>query len=1420
MESTPFAKNQKAEPYLEEDEPRQSRGRASASLDKRLKEEEKKLLQLTMDQTDLLVDEKTENSKLAAIEAKIARQKKLVASLQESIELKRRIAGIAKDLDETTKTEGEGARLVVPTNLPRFRQGRQAEDPSEFLENFQKVITAHGITGTGYVRLMPLCLDSVDSDWMHIWTEQNKPAPAWWKFERDFLQHFQHPNTHMLWQEQIRKLRMTSEGVQRYTDQFVRLATKLNWSLDNNNTIYQYKQGLSNWMNESLTAAEAAALSVGVDMPGVELLGKMALRIEVNRRDKQPQMPQTPRYNNYKKTTPVTCRYCSKVDHIEEDCRIKQRNEKPATAAPAKEEVPSTPKQQNEKNPPGAPQKPVRCYACGQMGHYSSKCPNRQDVRVVEVDQQQKIQYEDGKIEVPCTVNGHRLIALLDTGANRTVVDQLLAEEQGWKIAPRKGTITQAEAEQKVKRIGVIEDTTIKVGGKSWTGPVEVMQLSGDVQLLIEMDTFSTLGFQLNNVPITWPEEVMEMEEKKRKKDLVEQELPSNVDENGIATEWKKVLKDNLRLPISSVCKLPDSVLAINTEDAKPVYIRQYPIPQALVERVVERVETWEKNGWIERAPPNCQWNSPLLAAAKPAKEKEQPDDIRLCLDARYLNEKIVEMPDSNLPLLRDVLDTLGNFNWISTVDLADSYHQFQLREEDRPKTAFTINGKQYMFRVVPFGLKIMTGHMQRIMEKLLLDLRVVPFQDDVAITSKDTAEHIKRVKQVLERITYDAGLRIRLKKCKFFKTEARVLGTMVARSGLKMDPEKIEAITNWPRPTNGKEMQRFMGAANFHREFSHEFAKIAAPLDACRNKKHIEWTEERIKAFEDLKDLFRKNIQLQHVDWTKKMYLTTDASQDGIGAWIGQISQDRDLLPIVCVSKKFNTTQQKWPATKKELYALMWGMKRLRHYLLGRNFIARVDHKPLIALLRNKSTMLTERWMDTIMEFSFMTEYLPGEKNTFADALSRSHEGKVRVTEVEEDAEDLASRKFEAEMRGLKLPASKKEQQEMLEKQHAIGHFGTKKMVKKINKDGYWWPRMWNDAKHLVKTCVPCQRYNLEKEGYHPAKAVTAKEQWDHIQVDLIGPLQTSENGHNFIVTIVDVCTGFTLVQAIKNKEMETVARCLWTEFANFGTPQILQSDNGLEFANQTVRALTVMYGIEHRLITAYHSSANKLVERTNKEVSKALKKFSEGTYTAWNEWMPMVQISLNKMISKRTGSAAFSLMFGRQFNGFRDFRKVESCQDWNRAFREVKDSWEEFKKLVLPALEKRVSQVKMDQAMRLNQRKQVDALKPGDTVMLKDPIRASKWDPVYEGPYTVIKQHEGGAYSLKDALGRTLPRRCTVDMMKSIPIEENRSKSYSVEEVLAHELEETRGTITWSSGRTIRTPKTHGYQPLTLIV
>ena len=147
----------------------------------------------------------------------------------------------------------------------------------------------------------------------------------------------------------------------------------------------------------------------------------------------------------------------------------------------------------------------------------------------------------------------------------------------------------------------------------------------------------------------------------------------------------------------------------------------------------------------------------------------------------------------------------------------------------------------------------------------------------------------------------------------------------MVTENGIKMDLLKVEAILKWPQPIDGKEMQRFLGAANFNCDFSEQYARIAVPIEGVQNQKGlIKWTPELLESSQGIKGLFASNLELHTIDWKKEVYLTVDACLVGIGAWIGQKDNKGKIVPVVCVSKKLSATQQQWSATKRELYGLM----------------------------------------------------------------------------------------------------------------------------------------------------------------------------------------------------------------------------------------------------------------------------------------------------------------------------------------------------------------------------------------------------------------------------------------------------------------------------------------------------------------
>jgi hypothetical protein len=331
------------------------------------------------------------------------------------------------------------------------------------------------------------------------------------------------------------------------------------------------------------------------------------------------------------------------------------------------------------------------------------------------------------------------------------------------------------------------------------------------------------------------------------------------------------------------------------------------------------------------------------------------------------------------------------------------------------------------------------------------------------------------------------------------------------------------------------------------------------------------------------------------------------------------------------------------------------------------------------------------------------------------------------------------------------------------------LGHFGVESCCQRIQQMGFWWPRMRQDIKKEQHSCLKCTRFDVVAEGFHPSKSIMADKPWDHLEIDLVGQLPSSVRGNCWILTIVDVCTAYTVLRPLKSKEMEVVAKSLWEVFCDYGTPMILQSDNGTEFVNKVMNSMTTLYGIEPRLSAAYNPRTNGLVERKNKDIGLVLKKFMEGAFGGWDDWLPMVQISLNQAIGKRTGSAAFGLMFNREFNGLSDFSEALVVEDLDEVMAKHKESWTLFRDAVLPGLKTRVAQVKQEQREKMDLRKQVKPLLPGDIVWIVDVTAGSKWDSVYEGPFTVLKQHRSGTYSLLDAMGDLVPKRIPISQIRT---------------------------------------------------
>lgn len=447
----------------------------------------------------------------------------------------------------------------------------------------------------------------------------------------------------------------------------------------------------------------------------------------------------------------------------------------------------------------------------------------------------------------------------------------------------------------------------------------------------------------------------------------------------------------------------------IRLADSRPFRQRSRRLPPADIEDVRKHLQELLQAGIIRES--RSPYASPIVVVRK------KNGAVRMCIDYRLLNSRTI--PDQyTTPCIDEVLNVLSGSKWFSVLDLRSGYYQIAMNEEDKEKTAFICPLGFFEFERMPQGITGAPATFQRLMERAVGDmnlLQVIVYLDDLIVFGRSLEEHEERLLKVLDRLR-EVGLKLSLDKCQICMPEVKYLGHIVSAQGVSPDPAKIEAVTSWPKPTNLKTLQSFLGFCGYYRRFIENYAAIVKPLTDItkgygpRQKvlKHASkptntylkesepfgsrWTEDCDDAFYKIIDCLTHAPVLAFADPQKPYILHVDASLKGLGAVLYQ-EYPEGLRPVAFASRKLKPSEKNYPIHQLEFLSLKWAVvDKLHDYLYGASFTVRTDNNPLTYVLSSaKLSAVGHRWLAALSTYTFDVQYRPGRHNVDADLLSRN---------------------------------------------------------------------------------------------------------------------------------------------------------------------------------------------------------------------------------------------------------------------------------------------------------------------------------------------------------------------------------------------------------------------------------------------
>ena len=354
-------------------------------------------------------------------------------------------------------------------------------------------------------------------------------------------------------------------------------------------------------------------------------------------------------------------------------------------------------------------------------------------------------------------------------------------------------------------------------------------------------------------------------------------------------------------------------------EEFVPKKRKIYPLSKVEREEVQEFVKDQLRKGYI-RPSKSPQISLVFFVLKKDGKK-------RMVQDYRYLNSWTIKN-NYPLPLISDLIDSIEKKKVFTKMDLMWEYNNIRIKEGDEWKAAFSTPEGLFEPMVMFFGLTNSPATFQAMMNDLLRDLvveeKVAVFIDNIMVATEIKEEHDEIVEKVLRRLE-ENDLFVKPEKCVWKVREVGFLEVIIGKDGVRMEKEKVQGVIEWPIPRNIKDIQKFLGLANYYQWFVKDFAMIAKPLHKTTRKgKKWKWGEKQQKVFEELKRRFTMEPVLVTPDLDKEMRVEANASDFAMGGVLLMKCEDERWRPVAYISKSLNEAKRNYEIHNKEMLAII----------------------------------------------------------------------------------------------------------------------------------------------------------------------------------------------------------------------------------------------------------------------------------------------------------------------------------------------------------------------------------------------------------------------------------------------------------------------------------------------------------------